>query len=201
MRYSRPRTAGFTLLELLIALSIFALVSVIAFSGLQASIDSRERTTIQADRLVAIQKAFNFMRQDFEQAVNRPVRDQLGQLDPQNAFQTALDGIALTRAGRYVYQFERSSLERIAYGVKDGKLIRGRWDAVDPSNEPNIDELELLEDVESVAFRFLTADKEWVEQWPPLNTGGQAAQLPHAVDVALELADYGAINRIFVLPY
>src|SRR5699024_10586889 len=70
-------SGGFTLIELLIALSIFALISVVAFTGLQASINSREQTNMRADRLAEIQKAFNFMRQDLEQAVPRAVRDQM----------------------------------------------------------------------------------------------------------------------------
>lgn len=196
------RSRGFTLLELLVALSIFALISVVAFTGLQSSLDSRERTTAQADRLIEIQKAFNFLRQDLEQVVARSVRDQLGDRNAQNAFEQTLDGIVFVRGGRdNPLGLPRSSMERIGYALQDNALVRSRWRALDQPSEPEIDELPLLEDVEELSFRFLAADKRWVEQWPPANVGETGSLLPLAVEVRLELADYGALNRIFLLPY
>lgn len=199
---NRPDEQGFTLIELLIALSIFALISVIAFTGLQASIESRERTNLRADRLAEIQKAFNFMRQDLEQAVPRPVRDQMGDLDPKSAFQLEFDGIVFTTGGRNnPLGIERSSLERLGYGLKDDTLIRSRWLALDQPPDPSIEELPLLTDVTELSFRFLGPDKRWVEQWPPLTSDTPFAELPQAIDVVLELVDFGRINRIFLLPY
>lgn len=199
---SRLRQHGFTLIELLVALSIFALISVIAFTGLQASIDSRERTNLQADRLAEIQKAFNFMRQDLEQAVPRPVRDQMGDLDPKNAFQEVLDGIVFTSGGRSnPLGMERSSLERLGYGLKDETLIRSRWLALDQPPDPAIEELPLLTGVTALSFRFLGPDKRWIEQWPPLASDTPFAELPQAIDIVMELVDFGTINRIFLLPY
>lgn len=199
---SGSRQLGFTLIELLIALSIFALISVIAFTGLQASIDSRERTTLQAERLHEIQMAFNFIRQDLEQVVPRPIRDQMGDLDPKNAFQLVLDELVFTSGGRSnPLGVERSSLERLGYGLKDDTLIRSRWLALDQPPDPAIEELPLLTDVTALSFRFLGPDKRWIEQWPPLASDTPVAELPQAVDVVLELADFGTINRIILLPY
>lgn len=198
----RHRHQGFTLLELLIALSIFALISVIVFTGLQASLDSRERTNQNADRLMEIQKAFNFLRQDLEQAVPRAVRDQMGDFDPKNAFQQTLDGIVFTRGGRSnPLGLERSSLERLGYSLQEDTLVRSRWLALDQPPDPAIEELPLLAEVLSLRFRFLGPDQEWSEQWPPPNSTSPDPELPRAVDVVLELADFGVVNRIFVLPY
>lgn len=198
----RARHDGFTLLELLVALSIFALVSVIVFTGLQASFASRDRTDLHADRLIELQRAFNILRQDLEQAVPRAVRDQMGDFDPKNAFQQTLDGIAFTRAGRSnPLGLERSSLERLGYGLREDTLVRSRWLALDQPSDPLIEELPLLQGVLSLSFRFLETDKQWVDQWPPPNSVSPDAELPHAVDVILELEDLGVINRIIVLPY
>lgn len=202
MRRANRQQQGFTLLELLVALSIFALISVIVFTGLRSSVDSREQTNLRADRLIELQKALNFLRQDLEQAVPRSIRDQMGDTDPKNAFQQVLDGIVFTRGGRSnPLGLERGSLERLGYGLKDGTLIRSRWLALDQPSDPAIEELPLLENVSSLSFRFLGADKRWVEQWPPPNSTSPDAELPHAVDVVLELPDFGVINRILVLPY
>ena len=190
--YRLHQHGGFTLLELLIALSIFALISVIAVTG----------TNAQADRLIEIQKAFHFLRQDLEQAVPRAVRDQRGDRDPRTAFEQVLDGIVFTRGGRSnPLGLERSSFERVGYGLKDGALIRSRWLVLDQPPDPAVEELPLLGKVTALSFRFLGADKRWVEQWPPLDTNSPDPELPHAVEVTLELADYGTIHRIFVLPF
>jgi general secretion pathway protein J len=198
----RHRHQGFTLLELLIALSIIAWISVSVFTGLPASLDNRERTNQNADRLMEIQKAFNFLRQDLEQAVPRAVRDQMGDFDPKNAFQQTLDGIAFTRGGRSnPLGLERSSLERLGYSLQEDTLVRSRWLALDQPPDPAIEELPLLAEVLSLRFRFLGPDQEWSEQWPPPNSTSPDPELPRAVDVVLELADFGVVNRIFVLPY
>jgi general secretion pathway protein J len=202
MTRRRARNTGFTLLELLIALAIFALISVIAFTGLRSTIDSRERINAQADRLIEIQRAFDFFRRDLEQAVPRPVRDQLGDFNPNSAFRQVPEGIVFTRGGRRnPLGLERSGLERLGYGLQDGTLVRSRWLALDQPPDPAIEELPLLADVESLNFRFLGPDKHWVEQWPPLNSVSPEPGLPQAVEVTLELPGYGSINRIFLLPY
>ena len=55
----------------------------------------------------------------------------------------------------------------------------------------------MLEDVESLTFRFLQATNEWTEQWPPLSAqGGPNSTLPRAVEIVLTLADEGEINRL-----
>jgi general secretion pathway protein J len=202
MSIQTPTQRGFTLLELLISLAIFALISAITFTGLQSSLESRERTEAQGNRLVAVQKAFNFMRQDFEQAVPRSVRDQLGDRDPKNAFQQVLDGIVFTRGGRdNPLGLRRSNLERLGYGIEEGKLVRKRWQALDQPPEPAVDAVPLLDEVKALTFRFLGPDKQWVDQWPPVNTTNPDPELPHAVEVTLELTDIGTINRMFLLPH
>ena len=58
---------GFTLIELVVALAIFALLSVMAYSGLRLVLDARERTAQQAERLATLQLAFTVIGRDLEQ--------------------------------------------------------------------------------------------------------------------------------------
>jgi general secretion pathway protein J len=198
----RQRLGGFTLIELLVALSIFGLVSLIAFSGLDSSLKSRERIEQQADRLSQLQKSFHLMRQDFEHAVPRAVRDQLGDLNPKNAFVPVENGLLFTRGGREnPLNIKRSNMERIGWGIKENKLVRARWQALDQPNEQIIDEVAYLEDVEALSFRYMGEDRRWIEQWPPLNTLDQGPELPRAVEINVTLSDLGDISRIFLLPF
>lgn len=195
------RNRGFTLLELLVALSIFGLVSVMAFSGLDAALSARESTERQAERLIQLHKAFNLMREDFEQAVNRPVRDQLGDRDDKSALVAFEGAVVFTRGGRpNPLNLPRSSLDRVGWGLKDGKLMRSRWRSLDQPMEPEVGEYDLLDKVKRLQFRYLAADKRWIEQWPPVNQTNPQG-LPHAVEVTLELEDLGSLTRIFVLPF
>lgn len=193
---------GFTLIELLVAISVFGLVSLIAFSGLQSTLQARETLAEQADRLTQLHKSFHIMREDFEQVVPRTVRDQLGSPSSDNAFISVDNGVLFTRGGREnPLGLPRSGLERLGWGIKEGKLVRARWQALDPGNEEIIEEIEYLEGLQALSFRFLDDELEWIEQWPPLNVIAEGPLLPRAVEVTLELEDVGVLHRVFVLPF
>lgn len=196
------RRRGFTLIELLVAISIFGLVSLIAFSGLESSLRTRERVEAQSERLSQLQKSFHLMRQDFEQAVPRTVRDKLGDPGQNNAFLQVQNGVLFTHGGREnPLNLARSNMERIGWGIKDGKLVRARWQALDPAFEEVIDEVAYLEDVEEFRVRFLNDERRWLEQWPAPNAGPDAPPLPRAVEVNVTLKDMGTITRVYVLPF
>ncbi len=76
--------------------------------------------------------------------------------------------------------------------------MRFHWRVLDRTinNEPI--ETVLLDGVESIVFRYLTADGEPSEQWPPPNaTGPSGFRLrPRAVEVVLTLTDEGEIRRL-----
>ena len=72
------RQRGFTLLELLVALAIFALVSVMAYGGLASVLDQQFATDEIAGQLARLQKTYLLLQRDFEQLVPRPVRDEYG---------------------------------------------------------------------------------------------------------------------------
>jgi general secretion pathway protein J len=93
----------------------------------------------------------------------------------------------------------RGTLQRSAYRLEDGELIRYHWTVLDRTfaNEPI--ETVLLDDVESLLFRYLQANGEWIEQWPPLSVQGAASYRlrPRAVEIVLTLQDEGEIRRVF----
>ena len=66
---------GFTLLELVIAIGIFAIMSAMAYGGLNTALNTREHADSQAERLAQLQKAMLILGRDIEQAINRPVQN------------------------------------------------------------------------------------------------------------------------------
>src|SRR5687767_10462021 len=93
---------GFTLVELLVAMVIFAILSVLAYGGYNTSAKQAAIARESMLRLQALQTTVRLFTQDFEQLAPRSVRDVLGSTrlpalkgDPGDATHVAI----LTRAG------------------------------------------------------------------------------------------------------
>ncbi len=194
--HGRPASiAGFTLMELLVALAIFAIMSMMAYGGLSSMLNAREQTGEAADRLTQLQKGFMRLQQDIEQIVARGVRDKFGDSLP------VLTGgqlplLELTRGGRSnPAGLSRSALQRVSYRLEDGRLLRISWPVLDRVQETSPYESLLMEGITDMELRFL--DEEWVGSWPPPGEAGKVPLLPRAVEVRLVLNDWGEINRLF----
>ena len=195
------KVGAFTLIEVLVSLAIFAILAALAYGALGQTIDSAELLNERMDRLQAIQRTMRLLSEDFQQLYPRPIRDELG-----DGFGPALDtdfqsgfALELTHGGwSNPIVLPRSTLQRSAYRIEDDELIRYHWRVLDRTlaNEPL--SVTLLDGVESVLFRFLQANGEWTEQWPPGNRPGGlgARQRPRAVEIILTLTDEGEISRL-----
>ncbi|MEW5755800.1 MAG: type II secretion system minor pseudopilin GspJ [Pseudomonadota bacterium] len=204
-----PRADGFTLLELIVSLVIFSIMSIMAYQGLRNVMDARETAELKAQNLRELQKAFLIMERDFGQSVNRPVRDSYGA--PLAPFLTPPSyedkRVEFTRAGwRNPLGRARSDLQRVAYGLKDGKLLRYHWVELDRSLGSEPIATELLSGVEALELCFYTRNSQGrcIETWPPAatTTGApneqQAPALPFGIEVRLKLKQWGEISRLFL---
>ncbi|MGM0593467.1 MAG: type II secretion system minor pseudopilin GspJ [Pseudomonadota bacterium] len=197
------RQHGFSLLELLVAVAVFAAVSAIAYSGLHSVLETRQQTNLHAERLQSLQRTMLTLQRDLSQAVDRPVRDQFGDEEP-SLFQDSTGEylLVLTRAGRAnPLGLRRSGLRRVAYRLDEGRLERHLWRGLDHSQGAEPFPVVLLERVRDVELRYLDADNAWQDAWPPLDAEeGQADRLPRAVEVVLELEEWGQFRRLIPLP-
>ena len=199
---------GFTLLELLVALAVFAIMATAAYSGLSNVLFTRAAVEEQNRRLAAVQLAMFRLEQDIAQAVPRGIRDEYG--DPQPALRGGGlldDGLILTRAGwDNPLGQSRATLQRVAYRLREGRLWRLHWDVLDRGGLMEPRETLLLEKVQEFRARFLDPDDEWRNEWPPAvdeRTSDQPPNpnlLPRAVEITLTLEDWGAIARLLLLP-
>ncbi len=209
-RYLRRYTSakGFTLLELLVAIVIFAIMSIMAYGGLSNVINNSEGSKQSLARLQQLQHAISMLNRDFNQIRKRDIRDAFG--EPQAFLTTGrnIDHLVeLTRGGRLnPANLRRSSLLRVAYRLEENKLIRMQWPFLDPAPGTEPRESTLIDNVEEVRIRYLDDKAEWQEQWPPLNSinttqeNEQRPQLsPVAIEVILILADWGEIRRLYAL--
>ncbi len=200
-------TCGFTLLELLVALAVFAIMATAAYSGLSNVLFTRAAVEQQARRLAAVQLAVFRLEQDIQQATPRGVRDEYG--DPQSALRGGDlldDALILTRAGwDNPLGQSRATLQRVAYRLREGRLWRLHWDVLDRGGPVAPRETLLLDQVREFRARFLDQNAVWRTDWPPPTDATDDNSLnrnrpPRAVEITLLLEDWGAITRLFPLP-
>jgi general secretion pathway protein J len=195
----RPRSApaGFTLLELLVALSILALLSVLGYRALVALTDSETRLSAEAARWRALDTLFMRLEADLRQTQPRPAR--FGDtIEPPWVGTTDFDGNAVLRISRAGPEFALepgSAGQRIGYRLNNGSLEVLYWPYLDVADGTEPTAYALVPGVRVFHVEYLDREGAWREQWP---APGEPA-LPRAVRVQLTLADGAAVERWMVL--
>lgn len=196
---------GFTLIEMLVAVLIAAILSILAFEAMQNALANRERIRASGARLQAIQFTMRNLVQDLSQLNPRPVREPVG-----DGYQPALEALAeltFTHGGwTNPAGGERSTLQRVRYVVREKVLYREYWQVLDARLQPDPQSRPLLNQVKEFKFRFMDAGKEWRDSWPPAAQSGgvlslrESAMRPIAVEITLELEDFGKLIRLIEIP-
>jgi general secretion pathway protein J len=203
------RARGFTLLELLVALFIAALMFAMGYGAIQQGLNSHETLKAQQAHLLELQTAVRLLEQDFAQLAPRPVRQAVGSEPAQPALQGGVPGtqpiVALTRDGwANPAGLQRPGLQRVAYFLENGTLRREYWNVLDPTLASTTARRELLKHVKTFSIRYLDVNRQWQEQWPPATSTvmvGSSLELmlrerPLAVEITLDTEDWGKIVRI-----
>ena len=203
------KSAGFTLLEILVAMAIFAIVGIMAMGGYMQLSRQSEHVTDSMQRARNVEMTMFRLTQDFGELEPRPVRDPLGS-SSQPALIADGRGTALatfTRAGwANPAGIARSTLQRADYRLDDDKLYRDYWPVLDPTLTVQPIQVPLLDRVRGVHLRFMDSNHNWSDQWPPTSAQtGTAANVnldarPIAVEVTLDLEDWGKIVRLIEVP-
>ena len=198
---NRRRSKGFTLIEVLVAVAIFGVLTTLSVMTISQTLLSVEFLSDRMDRLQAIRRTMRYLGGDLMQAAPRPVRDELGEgfLPAVWTDLGSIFALELTHGGwSNPAGLPRGTLQRSAYRLQDGQLIRYHWTVLDRTYANKAIETVLLDDVESLLFRYLQDNGEWITQWPPLTVQGPASYRlrPRAVEIVLTLQDEGQIRRV-----
>lgn len=188
---------GFTLIEVLVALIIFTLITILGFRALTYILDYVERDESYYQDQDRIQRAWNILLQDMLHLRPRAVRDRLGGIT--RAYQTGTDDylLVLTRGGMPTITGTESGLQRVAYSLSDeGEFLRWTWPGMDLFNDAEPASQLLIGGVARVEFWQLNASNEFEQNWPPLNQQVTLTELPRMVRLVIEMEDGAQIERL-----
>lgn len=199
--FSSKRGKGFSLIEVMVAISVFATLSFSAYQVLNQVQRSNEQSLEKSERIKVLQRSLVFLDNDFRQMTARAFRT--GGDTASEALLSAGDyvldseyqGILFVRLGWKNPQqsFPRGEITKVGYRVSEHKLERLWWRYPDTPVGQEAVVTPLIDGIEELKFEYYH-DKTWLKKWDKKN------QLPSAVKLILTFKDYGEIERIYLTP-
>lgn len=192
------RQSGFTLIEILIAIAIFALIGLASHQVLYSVLTSDEVSQQASQRIKQVQRSYQLIQTDIMQIAQRSVR--VGGEEPSKQLLLAGDGvidseehgIAFTRLGwrNPAQMFPRGTVQAVGYRLVENNLERLHYLYPDQESgiEPQV--TVLLRDVEGLKFEFYR-EKKWQKNW-------QQPTIPQGVAVIIKLKSYGELRWQFL---
>lgn len=155
---------GFTLIELVVAMAIFAMLAAAGWKVFDGLMKTRERATLQAERLSNWQMTYGQMLRDMSQVTARPIQTAQG---PQAALLSDGQTLSFTRTGRIDPRIgQLDGLERVRYEIQNNELVRlslsqpDQWGVTPPMRQV------MLKDVTDWQVEALNPDSSPI--WPSL---------------------------------
>lgn len=189
--------AGFTLIEVLLAVAIVAVIAVLGYRAVAALSESENRLAAEATRWRTLDLFFARLEGDLRQAMPRPARLSetrepawLGTADA-----AGNSALAFSRAGPEFTLEPRSAGQRLAYRYRDGAVEVLYWASYDRPRGALPTAYTLLDGVARFELAYLARDGVWANAWPV--TG--ESELPRAIRVRLTLASGNVIERWLAL--
>jgi general secretion pathway protein J len=196
------RQRGFTLVEMMVALAIFAVISTAGVSVVTYALAESGPLAAASARLNELQLARAVMRGDFGQVAARPVRSSYG-THTGEGFKGGFgigDGavFAFVRRGwdNPGSAEPRSSLQYVAYYFEDGNLRRVTRPLLDATNETPEESATILSGVNNLRISFFR-DGQWSEQWIAIGGG---TFLPSVIAIDAEIEGIGPVRQLFLTP-
>lgn len=217
------RLKGFTLIEVMIALFIFSILSILTMRGLQTTFAAKQKSKQTLDHLAELEIAYGIIQQDIQQIINRNV------LQPTGGFKLSLlipvdnkanEGTKASFKSEFGYnrlEFTRtgisnnlinkkvSDLQRIAYYQNDNMMVRHSWRQTDSTKETLVDKRRLLTNVEKLEIFFVDQYGRKTEIWEmapskvAMHSLQPVLELPRGIIFNFLIKDYGEIEWVFSL--
>jgi general secretion pathway protein J len=198
MKACGSKFTGFTLLEMVVAIGIFAVIAAVVYPAIQQFLNARERLNDKSTVLTSLQNTMLFLENDLRYVLDRQVRDGYG--DPEVAFSTDIESdeiIRLTTAYPDIGVYGSSVPKRVAWIYDDTDLLRRTWGVLDRVTDTSESTRLMLENVTDLDIRFATVDGNGLDWSKDLEVG---QSLPLAIEISFELEDSLTFRRVIELP-
>lgn len=192
----RRARGGFTLVEVLVALAVFALLAAAGALVLARTIDTRFVVHEHAERIAELQRMRALLKADLAQAAPRRTRAPTGRPLPRALMGQTVPGdpvLTLVRAGwSNPDGAARPSLQRVEYRVVEDRLERRASTYLDGARAgpPQV----LYRGVSDVAVTFIRDGSE-----APAFLSSRDRPLPQAVRIVMTLDGLGRIDQLFAV--
>lgn len=201
----RPGDAGSTLVEVLISMFIFSLISIGALFALTATLDAREASEARMAEIEQLAAARRLMADDFAMMTVRRNRDGLGGFTDAQRASGRMDRIELTRRARPNPDgtFARGDMLRLSWRVENGQLIRAFLPHENPAYVERPRDRVVLDGVDALSWTPLfpddgaSADSRWIGG---SDLSDRAILIMDAVAVTLTHSDGTITEHLFEIP-
>ncbi len=205
---------GFSLLEVLAAAAVFAVVSALSAGLLVGALRTEEQGEAVLAELADVHRIGSVLREDIGQIALRPVRNGEGLQDPRifaadvngtEAVRTRVNDpqeiIVLTRSGwaNPGRLQPRSSLQRVAWVLDEDRLYRQVWLYPDAAAASEPQRQLMAEGLDEVEVEVLVAGI-WVNVARVVANRSEQTDLPDAVRLRYRLSGLGAMEHVVLTP-
>lgn len=208
------RKSGFTLIEVMIAMLIAAIMLALGYSAINQA--AKDRVTLETSqaRITEIQRGMRVIAQDFAQITARTARDTDGGGNIQPALLATNKDTTLITFSRAGWSnpagIQRPAEQRVRYRYVDNSLVRDYWLSIDPALNAEPRQRIVLTKVKQVTLRFLDpTTRNWRDDWPATTATGPVSPAtidlmlrtrPLAIELTVVFEDWGRVQRLFEIP-
>lgn len=203
---------GFTLIEVVVALSIFAILSIIGYKGVSSLIETKQRVEAEDVKWQQLISFLGRFERDVKQSVNRTIRNHNDHIEPAWLGQPSYAGtfgaqLVFSRFGDPSQSGFLMDTRRVGYRLHEGAVELLIWPSLDiaPTAQPEV--FVVLPDVAQFQIRYLSESGKWHNTWPLREVVSVKASsnlrknnfAPSAVKLMIKFQAGEVITRIFAL--
>ena len=192
---------GYTLIEVMIALSVFAIIATLSSSVMYHVFDVRARVAAQANQLDELQLALTLIEHDSIQFIPRTVRT--NDMHVFAPFTGTHQYMEFTRGGLVNPKgiALRSTLKRVAFLCRGRQLIRRSWDVLDTPERKHYEDKILLDNLEACSFDYVSLSHQIMPEWRAyrIDANQRIESVPSALQLTITPNGWGKMTFLFVL--
>lgn len=208
MRAKKLHNKGFTLIEVMVAIVIMAMIAVMTSQSFSAAITSSEATQEAIDRIAAVDRIWVLLETDMRNVIPAMPKVSRGKpIPPVFIDQSEEYRLTLLRAGyANPLRLPRTEVVRVGYRFEENALWRDTWFNIAENDERKARPQKILEGVEDIFIKALppggrssVSGGPWQDRWPA--SGQKPETLPAAIEITLITDDFGEVKRVYsILP-